>query len=340
VSRCCPLSKPLLMPANLPPQYLEAEKRLRAAKTAEERISALEEMLAIIPHHKGTDKIIAMLRRRLAKTREEAEQRKKPTRRGDLYRVQREGAAQVVLAGLPNVGKSSLLAALTNATPEVADFPYTTQRPIPGMLRHENVQIQLVDTPPIMYELVEPWLYNTFRTADLLLLTVDLSDDPAGQVELILDELGRRKIFLEEKAPCEEYPSGSVIRPCVIIGTKLDLPEAVDNLEALKEEWGERFPVFAVSAEKGMRVAEFARGLFRHLNIIRVYTKSPGKKPDLEEPFILKRGSTVEELAEAIHKDLAKRFKYARIWGSERYAGQKVARNFVLNDGDIIELHV
>lgn len=318
---------------------MEAEKRLRVAKTAEERIDALEEMLAIIPHHKGTDKIIAMLRRRLAKARDEAEQQKRTTRRGDTHHVRKEGAAQVVLAGLPNVGKSSLLASLTNATPEVGDYPYTTQRAIPGMLRHEDIQIQLVDTPPMMYDSVESWLYNTFKTADLLLLTVDLSDDPAGQVELILDELARRRIFPQEETPREEYLGGTVQKPCIILGTKLDVPEGPENLEALKEEWGERFPVLAVSAERGMRLAELGRGLFRHLDMIRVYTKNPGKKPDMDEPFILSRGSTVEDLARAIHKDLVKRFKYARIWGSERFAGQKVARNFVLNDRDIIELH-
>ncbi len=328
------------MPANLPPQYLEAEKRLRAAKTPEERISTLEEMLAIIPHHKGTDKIIAMLRRRLAKAREEAEQRRKSTRRGDTYRIPKEGAAQVVILGFPNAGKSSLLASLTNATPEVADYPYTTRSPIPGMLRYEDIQIQLVDTPPIMDDSVESWLYNTFKAADMLLLTVDLSDDPAGQVELILDELAQRRIFPKEKPPGEGLPSGSVEKPCIIVGTKLDLPEAAVNLKELQEEWGSWFPLVATSAPQERGLAELGRAVFRHLDVIRVYTKAPGKKPDMKEPFIIARGKTVEDLASAIHKDLPSQLKYARIWGSERFKGQKVARNFVLSDGDIIELHV
>jgi len=207
------------------------------------------------------------------------------------------------------------------------------------MLRHEDIQIQLVDAPPVMDDSVASWLYNIFKAADLLLLTVDLSDDPAGQVELILDELARRRIFPQEKTPQEEYPSGSVQKPCIIVGTKLDVPEAAENVDALKEEWGQRFPVLAISAEQGMQTTEFGRELFRQLNIIRVYTKSPGKKPDMDEPFILEQGSTVEDLARAIHKDLTNQFKYARIWGSERFSGQKVARNFVLSDGDVIELH-
>ena len=128
-------------------------------------------------------------------------------------------------------------------------------------------------------------------------------------------------------------------KPCIIVGSKLDVPEAAENLDALKEEWGRRFPVLAISAEQRMRMEEFGRGLFRHLNIIRVYTKSPGKKPDMDEPFILRQGSTVEDLAKAIHKELTNQFKYARIWGTGVFEGQTVQREHGLVDKDVVEIH-
>ena len=139
------------MPANLPPQYFAAEKRFRAAKTIPEKIEALEAMLAIMPKHKGTDKLRADLRGRMAKLSAEAERARATSRKGTSHYIRKEGAGQAVLVGLPNVGKSQLVAALTEATPEIGEYPFTTRSAIIGMMPFENVQIQLIDLPPLRW---------------------------------------------------------------------------------------------------------------------------------------------------------------------------------------------
>ena len=183
------------MPANLTPQYMSAEQRFKQASTHEEKITCLEEMLRVIPKHKGTDKLQADLKRRLSKLRQEA-QKAAATHRGYTLSVEVEGAGQIVLVGPPNVGKSTLLGALTKATPEVADYPFTTRRPMPGMMPFENVQLQLVDMPPISHEYMEPWMSQITRNADAMLLVVDLGDPAVlDTVELLSDVLQEWKIL-------------------------------------------------------------------------------------------------------------------------------------------------
>ena len=181
------------MPANLPPQYFEAEKRLRSAKDPEEKIAALEEMLAIMPRHKGTDKLHAALRQKIARFSQEAERKLATARRAGFY-ITREGAGQVMLVGPANSGKSQLLAALTEAVPEIAEYPFTTKIPVPGMMKFEDIQIQLVDTPPIGYKEVRILLSNVLRSADLVAIVVDLSVEPIGQVEAALQGLREARI--------------------------------------------------------------------------------------------------------------------------------------------------
>src|SRR5262249_23744379 len=185
----------MVMPANLTPQYMSAEQRFKQASTHEEKIACLEEMLRVIPKHKGTDKLQADLKRRLSKLRQEA-QKAAATRRGYSLSVEAEGAGQIVLVGPPNAGKSALLRALSKATPEVADYPFTTRRPMPGMMPFENVQLQLVDMPPIAREYMEPWMSQIVRNANALLLVVDLCDPAVlDAVEFILAVLEEWKIL-------------------------------------------------------------------------------------------------------------------------------------------------
>ena len=162
------------MPANLPPDYFDAEKRFRAAKTTKEKIARLEEMLTIMPKHKGTDKLRADLRRRISKLKDVSQSKKGGAKRDSAFYIEKEGAAQVVVTGPTNTGKSALVAALTNATPEVAPYPNTTWKPTPGMMPVKNIQIQLIDTPPIDRDYIEPELIDLIRRADLILLVVDL----------------------------------------------------------------------------------------------------------------------------------------------------------------------
>ncbi len=331
------------MPANLTPQYLEAEQRFRRARTPADKMACLEDMLRLIPKHKGTEKMRADLRRRLSKLKTES-QRSAGAHRGHHVQVDKEGAGQIVMVGPPNVGKSSLLQALTKATPEVADYPYTTRKPMPGMVTFENVQLQLVDMPPVSHDYMEPWMAQITRNADALLLVVDLSDpDVLEQVDLITEVLAEWKIQplgapLTPEAR-EALPAGVVALRALLVGTKCDVPDAKSHWEVVQEFYGGRWPVLEVSPATGHHLDRLPRMLYELLDVVRVYTKAPGKKPDLGAPFTLPRGSTVVEVAATVHKDFAERLKFARIWGTEKYDGQMVQRNYVVQDGDIIELH-
>ncbi len=329
------------MPANLPPQYHEAEKVYRSARTPEEKVEALEVMLAIMPKHKGTDHLRAELRRRIAKHQEEAQRRPSLGKKGSSYNVRKEGAGQVVLVGMPNAGKSQLVAMVTDAKPEVADYPYTTKSPVPGMMKFENIQIQLVDMPPIVDREAKPWLSHLLRNADVLMLVIDLSEAPRPQMEAIMAELARMKVKLiggdEVK---DEQLIGFAQKKALIVGSKSDLDVNGENLGLLKLDYGEKIPVVATSARDGTGLEEMKREIYRLLDIMRIYTKAPGMKADLDEPVILKKGSTVEEAAEAVHKDFRRNLKYAQVWGSGKFDGQRVSREHVLAEGDVVEFHV
>ena len=328
------------MPANLPPQYHEAEKIYRSAKTPEEKVEALEAMLAVMPKHKGTDHLRADLRRRMAKHQEEAQRRPSLPKKGSAYNVRKEGAGQVVLVGLPNAGKSQLLATLTEAVTEVADYPFTTKVPMPGMMRFENIQIQLVDMPPLIDREAKPWLSHLLRNADILLVMVDLGEGPLMQMDVIMAELEGVKVKLIGMEVKDELLIGVAQKKALIVGSKNDLNNAGENYEILRSRYGGQLPVVSISAQRGTGLEEMKRIIYEMLDIIRVYTKSPGAKADLNEPVILKKGSTVEEAAGSVHKDFLRNLKYAQVWGSGKFDGQKVSRGHVLEEGDIVEFHI
>jgi len=324
------------MPANLPPQYFDAEKNFRMAKSPAEKIAALEEMLAIMPKHKGTDHLRAELRSRIAKLTQQAS-KKTGAQRTSMV-IEREGAAQVAVIGLPNTGKSQLIASITNASPAVADYPFTTYAASPGMMAFENIQIQLIDTPPLMPQSIEWWLPPMLRRADALLVMIDLSDEPVLQTVEVIDQLLKMRIGIGTAKVEEEAILSQ--QKALILGNKLDLPETVESYTALESEYGGQLPVMAISARDGTNLAELRLRVFQVLDIIRVYTKAPSQKPDYSDPIILARGSTLADAAEAVHKDFRARLKYARIWGSGKHDGIMVKRDHVLQDGDVIELHM
>ncbi|MDY6834847.1 MAG: GTPase [Chloroflexota bacterium] len=328
------------MPANLPPQYHEAEKRYRSATDPEEKIEALQTMLAIMPKHKGTDKLHADLRRRIAKLTEEAEKQYATTRKGDTHRIRKEGAGQVVLVGLPNAGKSQLLTCVTEATSDTAPYPFTTQVLIPGMMKYENIQIQLVDAPAPTNRNARAWLNNTFRNADALLLVIDLGEDPLDQMNIILEELQNRRVLVLENRNRQESIPGSTEKKALIVANKTDLEGSAQRLDQLRQIYGEKLPIVPTSAEEMTGLDQLGAALFHTLDIIRVYTKAPGSKTDTTAPFILKKGSKVEEAAAAVHKDFRQQLKYAVLWGSGKYDGQRVKRGHILQDGDVLEFHV
>jgi len=328
------------MPANLTPQYLEAEARFKQAKTTQEKIKALEVMMAVIPKHKGTEKLRGQLKSRMAKLKEELQRKPTLGRAEQAYTIKREGSAQVVLLGLPNSGKSALFSKVTHAFSEVADYPFTTQKPVPGMMKFENLQIQLVDTPPIQLDHIEPGLSNLIRNADALLLIVDLTEGPVFQMEILLEVLKEMKIMVVGKSTVPPLEVGWASLKALLLGNKCDVKNAMEGYRAFEARFRETFPILPISAKEGMNSADLKKEVYQILGIIRVYTKVPGGEADLEEPVVLRKGSTVGDVALSIHKDFAAKLRYAKIWGSGKFDGQMVKRDYRVNEGDVIELHI
>lgn len=317
------------MPANLPRIYHKKEERLRFAESPEEKISILKEMLAVMPKHKGTDNLRAELNSRIAKLKREAKKRPK-IQRLDLYTVAKEGIGQVVLIGPPNAGKSTILSRLTNAKPDVAPYPFTTQRPDVGMIEYKNVQIQLVDTPPLYEGFHPPWLFAISRNSDILIGVADGSINTGGSLKKLLSLLEKGSMFLQSR----DYYKDEELMPKqgFIFITR---PNSNTLLE-LKRKYEERLDIIGFSFD--MDLGAIKERIFNSLGVIRIYTKSLGKEADFSEPVVLDKGSTVLDAAYEIHKDFAERMKYTRLWREDNNP-RRVGVNEILQEGDIVEFH-
>jgi uncharacterized protein len=327
------------MPANLPPTYYDAEKRYREAKTVQEKTEILEEMLMIMPKHKGTDKLRADLRKRMAKLKDEAQQKKGGARR-ESYFVEKEGAAQVVVIGPPNVGKSLLVSTLTNAKPEVTDFPHSTWKPTPGMALFENVQFQLVDTPPISREFMDPWMSDLMRRADIVLLLLDIHSDPLQGLEDTLALMAGMRIFPIACPVPLDLKKTPIIKKVLVAVNKVDGQTDEQDYQVFVELSQIELPCLPLSLKQGFNLNQLLKEIFRLSDIIRVYTKAPGREPNRTSPFVLQAQSTLGDLAERIHKDFVSRMKFAKIWGKAVFDGQLVQKDHILSDGDVVELHI
>jgi hypothetical protein len=327
--------------ANLTPQYHDAEERFKRAPDHPEKLAALREMIALLPKHKGTEKMLAHLRKQLGKLEDEATSapRGGPGHRVEVGHVKREGAGQWVLLGPPNAGKSSLLAALTHAHPEIGEYPFTTRAPLPGMMEFEDVKIQLVDTPAVAEGHTEPYLANLSHDADGILLVVDVTTDDGGAATLLHDLLARARVWPAARPRPPDAAPFLVSRPVLVLGNKAEEDDGTFAALA-KDAIGADLPFHAVSALTGAGLEPLRGTLFRELKRIRVYGKEPGHKPDMDRPFVLPEGATIHDLAVHVHKEIAERMKFARIWGHAKFDGQQVDRHHVLADKDVVELHV
>jgi ribosome-interacting GTPase 1 len=332
------------MPANLPPQYNKAEEEFRKATTPAERLDKLREMFRLLPKHKGTEKLQSDLKKRISRTRDEIETTRGVGKKsGVSYRVPHDmtAAGQVVVVGAPNAGKSALLAALTNARPEVAPYPFTTRVPQPGIMHWEDVAIQLVDLPPISAEFFEPWETSLIRSADAALLVADLaSDEIADSIEVLLARLAEVHTELVGTLPYDIEDDAVQHVKTLLVANKTDAEGAADRLEVIREWFSPRFPILPISVERGEGLDALRRATYDLLGVLRVYTKVPGKPVDRSKPFTVPFGSTVLDLAREIHRDLEHTLKFARIWGSGVFEGQTVKRDHELHDTDVVELHV
>lgn len=329
------------MSANLTPQYNRAEQQYKEAQSDNERLQALKLMLSVIPKHKGTDKLQAEIKRKISQLKEDIQKGGKGSRRQFRHYVDKEGLPQIAIAGQPNVGKSLLLAQLTNATPDIADYPYTTRMYLPGVMNYRNFHIQLVDLPAVSREYMEFWVPEIIKQADGLLLLIDLSiADPLDQLDETLEILKDNKIILiKNEVESKPYQPEKYL-PGLVIGNKSDSKQARDNWEVIQELYGERYYFCPVAAATGTNLKELMRQCVEMLDIIRVYSKPPGKEPNREKPFILKNGSKLLDFANRVHHDFANKLKFARVWGAARFDGQRVKTDYVLNDEDVIELHI
>ena len=389
------------MPTNLPPNAKKKWAEVEATKNPREKLQRMQEFLSLVPKHKGTAKLCAQIKKQMATMRKEMEEKKrrKAGKGGPKFFIEKEGAAQIALIGLTNVGKSSLLAAVTNSKVEVSANPYTTREPIPGIMNYEDIQFQIVEAPALMEGSADgrAWGLQTLalaRNADGLILMVDLSQDPVEQLSLTLSELEKARILVSKpkarveverrfmgaglriiligrlvdcnfkgveellrsyritdavvkisgEATLDEVEDAifesTVYKPAVIIANKIDLEGSEANLKFLEDYVGNKLPILAVSCEKRCGLEKLGETMFKTLDIIRVYTKEPNEKEFSKKPFILKKGSTVYDLAKNIHSDFSKKFSYAKVWAKRLvFSPQKVGSSFVLNDRDIAEIH-
>ena len=328
------------MPANLPPEYFAAEERYKAARTVQEKIATLEELMGTIPKHKGTDKLRADLRRRISKLKESVQKGKKTGHHESSFHIEKEGAGRAILLGMPNTGKSSLLASLTHATPAISEAPFSTWSPTPGMLIWEHVPIQLIDTPPLNHDHIEAEMFDLIRTADLLLLLVDLQADTFQQLEDSIKILQANRIVIHCNKLPDEKAELPVPQPVLLVVNKCDDESFTEDLQVFLALVECHWPAAAISCTTGFQLENLPKDIFTELNLIRVFSKPPGKEIDRSAPFVLKKGSTVENLSAKVHKDFLERLKSARVWGTGVFDGQLVGRDHILQDGDIVELHI
>lgn len=389
------------MPTNLPVAAKKKWYEASLARTPQEKLQKLEEFSGLIPKHKGTEKLRAQIRRQISVLRKEIEERRRRRagRSGPRFFFEKEGAAQVIILGPTKVGRSSLLTSVTNAKTEVSDYPFTTREPVPGMLRFEDLQFQLVEAPALIEGAAESGsgglqTLGLARNADGIILMVDLSEDAPKQLMTILEELEKARILIQKpraKVEIERKHVGAglrimvfgrlldcnlqdvenllkgyrildatvrisgeatiddvedaifestIYRPAVVIANKADSPQAGGALQQLEQLLGGRLLVIPVSCRTRMGLERLGAEIFKALDIIRTYTKEPGDRQPSNSPFILKRGSTVADLAKQIHSDFIKRFAYARVWAKRlTFSPRRVGSLFALEDKDVVELH-
>ena len=390
------------MPTNLPPEAKDKWAEVENARNPREKIQRMQEFLSYVPQHKGTMKLRGRIKKKMAILRKELEERKQKRtgRGGPKFFIEKEGAAQIAVLGVTNVGKSCLLGAVTNADVPVSAAAYTTREPVPAVMSFEDVQFQLIEAPSLMQGSADgrAWGLQSLaiaRNADGLIIIVDLSRDPIKQLNIVFAELEKARILINKplgkvdinrkylgaglriiltgrlldcnlqdvKKLLSSYRfrdgivriSGEVTlddvedaifesttyRPAVIVANKLDAKDAEDKLKLLEDFAVDLAPIVAISCEERIGLINLGKVLFKTLNVIRIYTKQPGAREPSQNPFTLRRGATLADLARSIHTDFERDFAFARVWAERLvFSPQKVGAGFVLEDGDVVEIHV
>lgn len=379
------------MVVNAGPEYFAAEQKYLNAKTNEEKLKCLNEMLRTAPKHKCSEHMLAEITGKIKKIKdaiEKAEEQRKRTAAGRSISVKKEGIGQIVLVGLPNAGKSTLLKALTNADVAIESHPFTTKKPVIGMIDFKKANIQLVEIPAIVKgssagKAQGKELLSIVRTTDAIVMVLD-SMNALEEFNILKSEFENSSIVLNRRKPkakveksefkgitisgskflkismeqLKQFLKGHSIHHASIILEEnvglMELEEVLNNklvykraiavlvekyepLRAeMERELNKQIPIIKVKALNADAINKLKEKFYELLEVILVYTKKPGEEI-AEKPLALKKGAIIEDAAKAIHKDFA-RLKYAKVWGSTKYGGQRVMKDYKLQDGDIIEI--
>jgi hypothetical protein len=325
------------MPANITPEFKKAEEEYRKAASPQEKLNALKQMLATVPKHKGTEKMQADIKKRISVTKDQVQSAGK--KKSFSIKVEKEGAGQICLTGLPNSGKSAIVANLTNAPVEVASYPFSTRLPQPAMMPFKDIQIQLVDLPPISDYHMEYWVPNILRITDMIMVVVDLADpDVLELFESTLKILEDSKIEIVDYKPDQDMWASVIKVRGIYVGAKADVDGASEQLDIIQDLYAINMHPFSPNDKQAINTLK--KEIFDDLEIIRVYSKPPGKDPDMSRPFTLDKNSTLMDFASSVHRDFETHLKFARIWGEGKYDGQRVNHDYIIQDGDVIELHM
>jgi hypothetical protein len=208
------------------------------------------------------------------------------------------------------------------------------------MVQFENIQFQLIDTPPISNEYIDPWIADLIRRADIIVILLDIKSDIIGQWEDTMAILNNLRVFPEGSEVPGDLKKPPFMKKIMVVVNKVDDAKEQEDYDVFIELSGLTLPSLPISVEKKRNLENFIRQIYETSGLIRVYTKAPGKAPDMNAPFVIPRDSTLEELANKIHKDFVEKLKYARIWGNSVFDGQMVQKDYILQEGDIVELHI
>lgn len=327
------------MPTNLPPEYFEAERRYKSAQTTKEKIECLEELLGTIPKHKGTDKLRAEYRKKLSKLKSATQTKKGISRHESAFHIEKEGAGRITVIGAANVGKSSLVKKYTHAEPEISPSPFSTWTPTPGMMNYENIQIQMIDTPALDRDYIEPEMIDLIKNSDVVVLMIDLQSLLIKQFQDSLAVLERYHIFPDHLRDQISDPKSTAL-PFIVAVNKDDGITQDEDFEIFRELLEDHWIIVPISVTGNRNLDKLGQAIFDKMNIMRIYAKPPGKQVDRSLPFVLKKDSTVMDFARKVHKDFYENLKSAKVWGKGVYDGQLVGRDHILFDGDVVELHL
>jgi ribosome-interacting GTPase 1 len=314
------------MVTNVTIEYVKAERKYLEAKTDEERLKALEEMLRCVPKHKGTETLIAKLKQRYKKLKEKIERKERleRERRGGIsFGIEKRGI-QVCIYGLPNSGKSLLLSLLTNAKPKVSEVPFTTTMPEIGMLSYNDVEFQLIEFPSLYLILEDDKRWLSFGlTTDLILILARSADD----AKKVVNEL-----FMFNKEIAKKELLVVINEPGVAFSKEKQTFESQDK--AIRKT------VAVVHCDLKIDYDRLKDEIFNSLTLYRIYLKPPGQKQPDQKPLVFLHRPTIAEVLEEIKIDKQKVLKAVVYGKSVRFSGQSVSLEHVLMDKDVVEFHI